>query len=165
MRIEKNKVVAFHYTMTAGDGDVVEESRDGDPIVYLHGHHGLIKGLEKVMEGHAAGDRFTVTVTPEEGYGQPRENAVQRVSKSHITGNAKLKMKLAPGMVVQVNTAEGPRAVIVVKVGLKTVDVDSNHPLAGKTLVFEVEIADVRDATQEEIAHGHAHGAGGHAHG
>lgn len=164
MQIEKDKVVTFHYRMAADGGDVVEESHGSDPIVYLHGHRGLISGLEKAMEGRRAGDRFAVTVTPEEAYGQRRENAVQRISQSHISGNSKLKMKLAPGMVVQVNTPDGPRAVIVVKVGLKTVDVDSNHPLAGRTLTFDVEIADVRAASTEEITHGHAHGPAGHDH-
>ncbi len=163
MKIEQNKVVSFHYRLTA-DEQLIEDSHGGSPMVYLHGHGGLIKGLEQALEGRQAGERFSVTVPQELAYGPRQEDAVQRISKSHVTGSAKTKMRFKPGMVVQVNTPEGPRSVLVVKVGLKALDVDTNHPLAGRALTFGVEVVDVRPASEEEIAHGHAHGEGGHHH-
>ena len=164
MHIEKDKVVTFHYRLTGEDQAVVEDSRDGTPMAYLHGHGGLLKGLEDALEGKQAGDALTVTLPPEQAYGMRRENALQRISQRHVAGSSKVKTRYKPGMVVQVNTPEGPRSVIIAKVGLKTLDVDTNHPLAGMTLTFDVEVQDVRDATEEELAHGHAHGDGGHDH-
>ena len=164
MRIEKDKVVTFHYRLTGEDQSVVEDSHDGSPMAYLHGHGGLLKGLEDALEGKQAGDRLTLTLPPEKAYGPRQENALQRISQRHVTGSSKAKMRFKPGMVVQVNTPDGPRSVIVAKVGLKTLDVDTNHPLAGRTLTFDVEVLDVRPASDDEIAHGHAHGEGGHHH-
>lgn len=163
MLIEKNKVVSFHYRLSESN-EVVEDSRQGEPITYLHGHSGLIKGLENALEGKQAGDHISVTVPPEQGYGERRENSQQRVSINHIVNPTRGKVKYKPGMVVQLNTKNGPQPVEILKVGLKTLDVDTNHPLAGKTLLFDIDVIEVRDATAEELAHGHAHGAGGHAH-
>ena len=111
------------------------------------------------MKGHGAGDTFEVTVTPEEAYGERREGLVQRVPRKHFKG-----AKLTPGMQVVLPTDQGQRAMTVKKVGISVVDVDLNHPMAGKTLNFEVEILDVREATPEEISHKHVHGEGGHQH-
>jgi len=160
MPIEKNTVVQFHYTLTDEQGESVESSAGGDPNAYLHGHGGIIPGLEEAMEGREAGDTFTVTVPPEKAYGPRKPDAIQRVPIKHLQGAKRWK----PGMVAQVHTQQGPRHVLVAKVGHKFADVDTNHPLAGKTLTFEIEIVDVRDATAEEISHGHAHGVGGHHH-
>lgn len=162
MQIAKDKVVAFHYRLSELDGGPIEESHGGEPLVYLHGHGGLIPGLEKAMEGRSAGDSFTVTVSPEEGYGPRHENAVQRIPKSHVIGGKNANFR--PGMAVMVNTPSGRRTAVVLKVGLKMLDVDTNHPLAGRTLNFEIQVVSVREADEEEIAHGHVHGAGGHAH-
>jgi len=164
MRVEKNKVVTFHYRVSEPDGAVLEDSHEGQPAVYLHGHLGVLTGLEDAMAGKQAGDRFSVTLSPEKTYGARRSDAVQRVSIKHVMTRGNKKETLRPGKVVQVNTHQGPRDVTVIKAGLKTVDVDTNHPLAGKTLSFDVEVVDVRDATTDELAHGHAHGAGGHEH-
>lgn len=164
MQIEENKVATFHYRLTEEVKGIIEDSREGNPIVYLHGHTTLIKGLEDALLGKQAGDKFSVTLPPELAYGLRDDNAVQRISPKHIITPGNKKMQFKPGMVVQVNTAQGPRDVVVIKAGLKTVDVDINHPLAGKTLTFDVEVFDVRDATPEEIAHGHVHGEGGHHH-
>ncbi len=160
MTITKDKVVSFHYRLKEEGGDIFEDSHDGNPVLYLHGHGGMLEGLAKAMEGKAAGDSFEVTLAPEQAYGQRKEGATQRVPKKHLL----TKGKLQPGQIVQVNTENGAQEALVIKVGLKNVDIDSNHPLAGKTLVFAVEIVEVRDASSEEIAHGHAHGVGGHQH-
>lgn len=164
MLIEANKVVSLHYRLNEAGHDVVEDSHGGAPVVYLHGHGGMLKGLEDALAGKKAGDTFTVTLSPEQAYGPRREGSVQRISIKHLINPGSRKVHYKPGMVVQVNTPQGPRSVVVVKAGLKTVDIDTHHPLAGKTLIFDIEVVDVRDATAEEIAHGHAHGKGGHHH-
>lgn len=164
MLIENNKVVSLHYRLTEAELGLIEDSHDGAPVVYLHGHNGMIKGLEEALTGKKAGDTFTVSLSPEKAYGPRQEGAIQRVSVKHLINPGHRKIQYKPGMVVQVNTSEGIRPVTVVKAGLKTVDVDTNHPLAGMTLTFDVEVVAVRDATAEEIEHGHVHGEGGHHH-
>jgi FKBP-type peptidyl-prolyl cis-trans isomerase SlyD len=158
MPIEKNQVVLFHYSVSDEQGKVVESSRDGEPNAYLHGHGGIVQGLEEAMEGRNAGESFSVTLTPDKAYGPRKANAVQRVPIKHLMGARRWK----PGMVAQVQTEHGRRHVLVAKVGLKFADVDTNHPMAGKTLTFDIEIIEVRAAGAEELAHGHAHGPGGH---
>lgn len=164
MLIEKNRVVSFHYRLSEADGGLIEDSRSGEPLLYLHGHHGLFPALEEALAGKGAGERIEVRLTPEQAYGPRRENAQQRISKSHVVGARGSRSDFRPGMTVQVNTSEGPRSVVVTKVGLKTLDVDANHPLAGRALDFAIEVLAVREASEDEIAHGHAHGDGGHAH-
>lgn len=162
MEVERNKVVAFHYRLSEPGTGPIEDSYGGEPLLYLYGHPGLIPGLAKALGGRRAGDRFSVTVAPEEGYGLRDENAVQRVPRSHVVGGRDGRIR--PGVMVQINTPHGARAARVVKAGLKVLDVDTNHPLAGRTLVFEVEVVSVREADEEEIAHGHVHGPGGEEH-
>lgn len=164
MLIEANKVVSLHYRFSEAGHDVVEDRRGGAPVVYLHGHRGMLKGLEDALAGKKAGDTFNRHTVTGTGVWSAAEDSVQRISIKHLINPGKKKIHYKPGMMVQVNTAEGPRNVVVVKAGLKTVDIDTNHPLAGKTLVFDIEVVDVRDATAEEIAHGHVHGEGGHHH-
>jgi FKBP-type peptidyl-prolyl cis-trans isomerase SlyD len=159
MNIEKNKVVTFHYTVFDADGSQVETSQGRDPLVILFGAGNIIPGLERALEGKTAGDRVDVTVAPSDAYGERDEGMIQRVPKKRF-GEA----KLVPGQTLMVQTEQGPRVLTVLKVGLSVVDVDLNHPMAGKTLRFEAEISGVRDANEEEIAHGHAHGPDGHAH-
>ena len=163
MNIEKDKVVSIHYKAKEGD-EVLESSYIAAPMLYLHGHGGVFPALEEALVGKVAGDNITVTLTPEQAYGERDENAIQRVSLKHLVNQGKKKEKYRPGMIVYLNTKHGPQPAMVVKAGLKTLDVDVNHPFAGKTLTFEVEVMDVRDATEEELTHGHAHGAGGHQH-
>lgn len=162
MSISKDKVVQFHYRLQDESGELLESSQGGDPTAYLHGYRNVIVGLEKAMEGKVAGDSFSVTIEPLEAYGPRNENSVQRVPIKHLQGNKQKKWK--PGMVAWVKTDKGDRQVTVVKVGKFSADVDSNHPLAGKTLIFAIDIVDVRDASSEEKNHGHAHGVGGHHH-
>ncbi|HEX7079870.1 MAG TPA: peptidylprolyl isomerase [Gammaproteobacteria bacterium] len=160
MEIGLNKVVTLHYKLTDAEGTFEESSEERGPIAYLHGRGNIVPGLEAQLRGKRAGDALTVTVPPEDAYGERRSDAVQRVPIKHLVRPGKLGV----GKVVTVNTDSGYRTATVLKVGRFNVDLDFNHPLAGKTLVFDVKIVDVRDATREEIAHGHAHGPGG-AHG
>jgi len=160
MNIEDKKVVTFHYTLSDEHGEQLESSREGDPMTYLHGVGNIIPGLEKAMVGKAAGDRFEVNVEPAEAYGERNESGIQRIPAKHFKQAGRLK----PGQVVVMQTKQGPRQLTVVKVGRFNVDVDTNHPMAGLSLTFDVEVTDVRDATDEEISHGHVHGKGGVEH-
>lgn len=154
MQIANNTVVAFHYTLTEIGGDYTEDSRSGNPLYYLHGHRGILPGLEDAMLGRSEGDQFSVTVEPELAYGLRNEAGKQRVPIKHLIGRKSPRI----GEIVTVNTARGQVRATVVKVGKFNVDIDTNHPLAGKTLQFDVEVLAVREATMEEVAHRHAHG-------
>ena len=159
MKIEKDRVVRFHYTVSEQGSEPLESSNEREPLAILAGHGNIIPGLEKAMDGHEAGDRFGVDVAAAEAYGEKREGLSQRVPKKHFGGQ-----RLEPGMQVVLNTNFGPRAVTIEKVGMSVVDVDLNHPMAGKDLHFDIEVVEVREATAEELEHGHVHGDGGHQH-
>ncbi len=162
MKIEDKKVVAFHYTLTSDEGVTLDSSRErGEPMMYLHGANNIIPGLEKAMAGRAAGESFQVTVPPEEAYGVRKEANVQRLTLKKLGVKPN---QLKPGMVLNLQTTQGPAQVTVLKVGRFSVDVDANHPLSGHNLNFDVEVVEVRDATDDETGHGHAHGPGGHQH-
>ncbi|MCG9696795.1 peptidylprolyl isomerase [Shewanella sp. Isolate11] len=160
MSIKDDMVVQFNYTLRDEAGDVLETNEGLDPIAYLHGHDNMMPGVENAIAGHEVGDSFSVTLPPEETYGVRNENAEQRVSVKHLQGAKVWK----PGMRALINTDQGQRQVTIIKVGKFMATVDVNHPLAGRELTFDLEIIDARDATDEEIAHGHAHGVGGHHH-
>lgn len=164
MQISADKVVSFHYNLKDVEGTLLETSYDADPTLYLHGHSNILANLENALDSKVVGDKVNVTLTPEQAYGERKEGAVQRIPIKHLHNHAALKNKLKPGSRVLVNTQHGPWEAVVLKVGKFNVDIDSNHPLAGKTLAFEIEVVDIRDASSEELAHGHAHGAGGHHH-
>lgn len=163
MQIEKNRVVYFHYRLRAEEGDFNEQSEPGQPSAYLHGFRSILPALEKAMEGRQPGDSLELTLAPEEAYGPPLADARQRVPIKHLL-HMQAKNRLRPGMAVKVNTRNGPMDARIIKVGKFNVDIDTNHPLAGLTLTFVIDIVEVREATAEEIAHGHVHGAGGHYH-
>lgn len=160
MKVEDKKVVKFHYVLKDEQQEELESTIGGEPVAYLHGFKNMLAGVEKGMEGRVAGEQFSITLSPEEGYGERVEGSVQRVPMKHLQGAKKWK----PGMIAEVDTEQGRRQVTIVKVGKFMVTVDSNHPYAGRTLSFDVDVLDVRDATAEELAHGHAHGVGGHQH-
>ncbi|MDX2427717.1 MAG: peptidylprolyl isomerase [Xanthomonadales bacterium] len=160
MIAEKDKVVTFHYTLTNAEGEQMESSRKGDPITYLHGANNIVTGLEKAMEGHAIKDSFTAKLEPEEAYGVRNENNIQRVPLKRLKGIGKISV----GQILNLQTNKGQVQVTVLKVGRFNVDVDGNHPLAGQQLTFDVEVADIREASKEELKHRHVHGPGGHQH-
>jgi len=159
MKIEKDHVVRLHYTVSEAGGEAIESSRESEPLAVLIGHNAIIPGLEAALIGREAGETFDVTVTPDQAYGDRRPGLVQRIPRKHFKNQ-----KLAVGMQIVVPTQMGPRPVTVEKVGLSVVDVDLNHPMAGKSLSFNVEVVDVREATAEEKDHGHVHGEGGVQH-
>ena len=159
MKIEDNSVVRFHYTVSEAGRGELESSREGKPISVLVGHKNIVPGLEDALRGREAGESFSVSVGPEEGYGLRREGMVQRVPRKHFKG-----AKLVPGQQVVMPTQQGQRAMTIQKIGVSVVDVDLNHPMAGKTLDFDVEILEVRAATDVELQHHHAHGDGGVEH-
>ncbi|MCE8001316.1 FKBP-type peptidyl-prolyl cis-trans isomerase [Billgrantia ethanolica] len=160
MQIAQNSVVAFHYTLTNDAGEVLDSSEGRQPLTYLHGAGNIIPGLEKQLEGREAGEKLNVTVAPEEGYGEVQPQLVQEVPRDAFQGVEAVE----PGMQFQAQTQGGPLMVTVTKIEGDTVTVDGNHPLAGQKLNFDVEIATVREASQEEIEHGHVHGEGGVEH-
>lgn len=160
MIVEKDKAVSFHYTLKNAAGEEMESSREREPMSYLHGANNIIAGLEKAMEGRAPGDKFSVTIEPEDAYGVRNEKNVQRVPLKRLKGIGKISV----GQILNLKTNNGQVQVTVLKVGRFNVDVDGNHPLAGVQLTFDVEITDIRDASEEETSHGHVHGPGGHQH-
>lgn len=161
MRIEKNTVVTFHYTLNDSDGSFTESTEGKEPAAYLHGYGGIVRGLEREMRGKQAGDEFSVTVAPEDAFGVFNPDAVQRVPIKHLERAGKLEV----GRIVVVNTRQGRAQGVVRKLGRFNVDIDFNHPMSGRTLLFDVKILDVREATAEEITHRHVHGPGGVEHG
>ena len=159
MKIDKDTVAWFHYQLFEDD-TLLEDSSEGDPVLYLHGHKNLFPKLEEALAGKSQGDELSVTLTPQQAYGERREMPLQRVPVKHLLPKRKPRV----GDVFQVQTEKGMQNVVIRKVGKFNVDVDINHPLAGKTLRFEVRVGTVREATPEELDHGHAHGHGGHQH-
>jgi FKBP-type peptidyl-prolyl cis-trans isomerase SlyD len=159
--VSANKVVSFHYTLSNAKGAQLESSDGGEPMMYLHGGDNIVPGLERQMEGKVAGDKFEAKIAPEEGYGVRDERAAQAVPRNSFPGDIEIEVGAQ-------FTAEAPDGSVmpvwVTAVDKDTVHIDRNHPLAGETLNFKIEVIDVRDATKEEVAHGHPHGPGGHHH-
>ena len=151
----------MHYELKDDQGEVLDSSKGQDPLVYLHGAGNIIIGLEEELLGKAVGDQIDAVVSPEKGYGMPVEALVQDVPKTAFGEEID---KVEVGMRFQAETEQGPVPVIVTGMDDDNVTVDGNHPLAGKELHFSVSIAEVRDASAEEIEHGHVHGPGGHDH-
>jgi len=161
MQIAPDAVVSIHYTLTDDTGETLDSSAGGEPLAYLHGKGNLIPGLENALAGKQTGDKLQVTVAPAEGYGEYDKGLLQNVPRRSFKGVGNVQV----GMQFQVQSPQGPRTVTVTRLVGDMVTVDGNHPLAGKNLNFEVEITDVRVATEEELEHGHVHGPGGHHHG
>ena len=160
MQIGKNRVVTLNYTLRDEQGTVLDSSTGRAPLAYLHGKGNIIPGLEEALDGKAAGDKLDITVAPDRAYGLRDERLVQIVPRAKF-GEVE---GLQPGMQVRANGPQGARLVTVVRIDPDFVTVDGNHPLAGRTLHFSVEVAEVRKATHEEVSHGHVHGPHGHAH-
>jgi FKBP-type peptidyl-prolyl cis-trans isomerase SlyD len=158
MPIAHNDVVTFHYTLRDDADKVIDSSSGGEPLAYLHGHGNIVAGLERELTGKSVGDRLKVRIVPAEGYGEYDRALVQKVPRRTLKGIANLRV----GMRLQAGTGHHP--VTVTHIAGDMVTLDGNHPLAGQNLHFDVEIAAVRAATEEELAHGHVHGDGGHHH-
>jgi FKBP-type peptidyl-prolyl cis-trans isomerase SlyD len=157
MTITKDKVATFDYTLTSDEGEILDTSTGFEPLAYIHGHQNIIPGLERELEGKNSGDKFSCAVKPEDGYGVWSEDSVFTVGKAQFEEPD----KITEGMQFEIETAQGHQPVSICKIEGDTVTIDANHPLAGKTLHFEVAVVDVRDATAEEIEHGHLHSEGG----
>jgi FKBP-type peptidyl-prolyl cis-trans isomerase SlyD len=161
MNVGKDTVVTIDYTLTNPAGEVIDTSNGREPLAYIHGAHHIIPGLEMALFGKTAGDQLDVSVAPEEGYGPRNEELVQAVPRSSFSGVKDIQ----PGMQFRAQTGDGhERVVTVTAVSEEEVTVDANHPLAGMPLKFAVKIVGVREATADELSHGHVHGAGGHHH-
>ncbi len=160
MEIAADRVVLIHYTLKDDDGAVIDSSAGGDPLAYIQGHGNLVAGLEKALEGKEDGHTLTVSVPPTEGYGTHDAALIQRVPKRSLQGAGAIKK----GMQFQGRTEGGMRLFTVTAVVGDMVTLDGNHPLADKTLHFDVQVVSVREATAEELEHGHVHGVGGHHH-
>lgn len=158
--IANNHVVDFNYTLKDDEGNILDQSQ-GQPLSYLHGHQNIIPGLESQLAGKKVGDKFTASVEPADAYGEFDDAAVQEVPRENFQGVDNIE----PGMQFQSQTEDGQVMLVTVRdVQDDMVIVDANHPLAGKKLHFDVEITGVRDASPEELQHGHAHGPDGHHH-
>ena len=160
MAITRDSVVTIHYTLKDDEGTVIDSSAAGEPLAYLHGHGNIVPGLERELTGHDTGDKVSVRVPPAEGYGEYDKSLVQSVPRRALRGITDVQ----PGMHLHAQTEEGTRTVTVTRVQSDMVTLDGNHPLAGKHLNFDIQIEDVRQATEEELSHGHVHGAHGHHH-
>ena len=156
MQITKNTVADIHYTLPDNEGNVIDTSSGREPLNYLHGAGNLIAGMEEGLEGKSKGDKFQLKIEPAKGYGEKDPAMVQQVPRSAF-GDQDVR----PGMKFSTNHGN---VVTVTHVGLENVTVDANHELAGVELNFDVEVMEVRNATNEEISHGHVHGPGGHHH-
>lgn len=159
--IKENSVVTMHYELKDAEGEVLDSSKGQEPLVYLHGAGNIIPGLEEALIGKTVGDNVDAVIAPEKGYGMPVEALVQTVPKEAFGEEVS---KVEVGMRFQAETEQGPVPVVVTAMDDANVTVDGNHPLAGKELHFNVSIAEIREASAEEVEHGHAHGPGGHQH-
>ena len=161
MQIAANKAVSIEYTLTNEAGEVIDSSVGGAPLAYLHGAANIIAGLEKALEGKQAGDELNVTVEPEEAYGEFRPELVAVLPRNMFEGVDELEV----GMQFHASAPDGGMQIVTIRaLEGDEVTVDGNHPLAGQALTFQVKVIHVRDATADEIAHGHIHGEGCHHH-
>ena len=160
MQIAKNKVAAIEYTLTDDQGTVLDTSEGREPLAYIQGIGNLVPGLEAALEGKAAGDELAVSIAPDDGYGQ-RDDRLEQVVKREVFGDVS---DLNEGMQFEAESEVGTRVYTITKIEEDDITVDGNHPLAGLNLHFDVKIVEVRDATAEELEHGHVHGPGGHHH-
>ncbi|MFP4251565.1 MAG: FKBP-type peptidyl-prolyl cis-trans isomerase [Guyparkeria sp.] len=160
MQVQNDHVVSIDYTLKNDAGEVMDSSEQTGPMAYLHGHQNIIPGLEKALDEKSVGDTLSVSIEPADAYGERDERMVQTVPRSMFQGVDEIE----PGMRFQAQTEGGVTVVTIKEVNGDEITLDGNHELAGETLHFDVEIKDVRPASEEEIEHGHVHGPGGHEH-
>lgn len=156
MQIADNMAVSIHYTLTNDAGDVLDSSVGYEPLVYLQGMGNIISGLEKALEGKTVGDKFNIHIEAADAYGEHQDGMVQVIPRAMFEGIDTVEV----GMQFHADVSSGPGVVTVVDVDGDDITIDGNHPLAGEALNFDVEVVEVREATQDELAHGHVHGAG-----
>lgn len=160
MKIENNRVVQIHYTLKDDQGEVLDSSAGQSPLPYIHGIGALIPGLEKELLGKQAGEKFSAVIAPADGYGDYNKDQVFQVSADGFEGDEDLEI----GIQVQLDTENGPAIATITGIDGEEVTLDLNHPLAGVSLHFDVEVVEVREATQQELDHGHVHSPGAHHH-
>lgn len=160
MQVQNDHVVSIDYTLKNDAGEVMDTSEQNGPLAYLHGHQNIIPGLEKALDEKAVGDNFTVSIEPADAYGERDERMIQTVPRSMFQGVDEIE----PGMRFQAQTEGGVTVVTIKEVNGDEITLDGNHELAGETLHFDVEVKDVRPASEEELEHGHVHGPDGHEH-
>ena len=159
MKVAANKVVKMHYSVMDNNDNTIDNSFDGEPLIFIVGTGYLIQGLEDALQGKEAGDTLSASIEPKDGYGERHDELMQAVPKSMFEG-----MEIEVGMQFRASTDDGDQSVMIIEIQDEEVIVDGNHPLSGITLNFDVEILEVRDATEEELAHGHVHGERGCGH-
>ena len=160
MKIQKHTVVTLNYTLKNSEGEIMDTSEGREPLVYLHGVGGLIPGLEAELEGKEIGNSFSTVIAPEDAYGKRSDDLLHVVPKSGFQGDEEMQV----GMRVQLETEQGPAIATISKIEGENVTLDLNHPLADMELHFSIDVLDLRDASADEISHGHVHGPGGHHH-
>jgi FKBP-type peptidyl-prolyl cis-trans isomerase SlyD len=158
MQVADNMAVSIHYTLTNDDGEVLDSSRGDEALAYLHGVGNIIPGLEEALNGKAVGDKFNVRIAAKDAYGEQHDEMIQIIPRAMFEGIDELEV----GMQFHADVSSGPGQVTIVKIDGDDITIDGNHPLAGEALTFDVEVVAVRPATEEEIQHGHIHGAGCH---
>jgi FKBP-type peptidyl-prolyl cis-trans isomerase SlyD len=160
MQVADNMAVSIHYTLTNDKGEVLDSSIGDEALVYLHGEGNIISGLEQALNGKAVGDKFDVRLDAKDAYGEFMEDRIQVISRAMFEGVDELEV----GMQFQADVSDGPGIVTITNIDDDNITIDGNHPLAGEPLTFAVEVVAIRAATEEELDHGHVHGAGGHHH-
>jgi len=160
MQVADNLAVSIHYTLTNDEGEVIDTSEGDEALAYLHGYGNIISGLESALTGKSVGDKFKVRIDAEDAYGEIEDDRVQIVSMEMFEGVDELEV----GMQFHADVTSGPGVITIINIDGDDITIDGNHPLAGVPLTFDVEVVDIRPATDEEISHGHIHGAGGHHH-
>ncbi|GAW85572.1 FKBP-type peptidyl-prolyl cis-trans isomerase SlyD [Bathymodiolus platifrons methanotrophic gill symbiont] len=156
MKNTENPVVSIHYTLTNKAGEKLDSSIGAEPLSYLHGAGNIIPGLESALSDASVGDKLTVTIEPADAYGEHNEQQIQTVAKDMFKGMDKVEV----GMQFQADSSTGPAIVTITKIEGDNITIDGNHPLAGEQLTFDVEVMEIRSATETEMEHGHIHGAG-----
>jgi len=156
VKISDKKVGIIHYTLKNNNGDTLDSSEGKPPLAYIQGMKNLIPGMEKALEGKIAGDQFNIVIPPADAYGLRNEELVSEVPLTNFPEKSEVKV----GVQFQTETDDGPKIAQIIKIDNETATVDLNHPLANQTLHFKVEIIEVRDATDDELSHGHVHGEG-----
>lgn len=160
MKIEKGSVVSLNFTLTDSDKNLIESSEAKKPLMYLHGFQNLLPKVEEALNGKATGEKVNVSVTKTEAYGDVVPELIQTVKREQFENSKDLQ----EGMAFQVQTPEGVQVFAITKINGDDITIDGNHPLAGMDLEFALEVLDIREASKEEMDHGHVHGPGGHEH-